>query len=68
MATCARLWRSTRTLDHNPGLLQQFADRSNKKTWKHWGLAIIVNLGAAVAAALPFFQRRLTRLPFASTN
>ncbi len=27
---------------------------SGKKTWKQWGLAVIVNLGAAVVAALAF--------------
>jgi hypothetical protein len=41
-------------LGHIPGLLGQFAEWSNKKTWKHWGLAVIVNLGAAVVAALAF--------------
>jgi hypothetical protein len=32
------------------GLLKQDVERSNKKTWKPWGLAAVVNLGAAVLA------------------
>jgi hypothetical protein len=41
-------------LGHNPGLLEQFVEWSNKKTWKHRGLAVIVNLDAAVVAAFAF--------------
>ena len=41
-------------MGRNPELLGQFAERSSKKTWKRWGLAVIVNLGAAVVAALAF--------------
>jgi hypothetical protein len=41
-------------LGYNPRLLEQFVEWSNKKTWKHWGLAVIVNLGAAVVAAFAF--------------
>ena len=54
MAACTPSLGRTRTLGHNPGLLGQFVEGSKKKTWKRWGLAVIVNLGAAVVAALAF--------------
>ena len=41
-------------MGHNPGPLGQFAGGASKKTLRHWGLAIIVNLGAAIVAALAF--------------
>ena len=41
-------------MGYNPRRLERFVGWSNKKTWKRWGLAVIVNLGAAVAAALAF--------------
>ena len=54
MAACTPSLGRTRTLGHNPGLLGQFVEGSKKKTWKRWGLAVIVNLGAAIVAALAF--------------
>jgi hypothetical protein len=54
VAACTPLLGRTRSLGRNPELLGQFAERSSKKTWKRWGLAAIVNLGAAVVAALAF--------------
>ena len=41
-------------MGYNPRRLEQFVEGSNKKAWKHWGLAVIVNLGAAVVAAFAF--------------
>ena len=41
-------------MGYNSRRLERFVEWSNKKTWKRWGLAVIVNLGAAVAAALAF--------------
>ena len=42
---------------------------SGRKTWKHWGLAVIVNLGAAVVAALTFGAwQRFQSLPSASSK
>jgi hypothetical protein len=55
-------------LGRNPGLLERFVDRSNKKTWKHWGLAVIVNLGAAVVAALAFAAWQRSQSPRSAAN
>ncbi len=41
-------------MGYNSRRLERFVGWSNKKNWKRWGLAVIVNLGAAVAAALAF--------------
>jgi len=52
----------------NPGLLKQFVEWSNKETWKHWGLAVIVNLGAAVVAAFAFGAWQRFQSPQSATN
>jgi hypothetical protein len=54
-------------LDHRPGLLGQ-VERSNKKTWKHRGLAVIVNLGAAVVAVLAFGAWQRSHPPQSAAN
>jgi len=54
MAACTPSLGGTRTLGHNPGLLGQCVEWSKKTPWKRWGLAVIVNLGAAVVGALAF--------------
>jgi hypothetical protein len=57
-----------RTLGHNPGLLEQFFKWSKKQTWKYWGLAVIVNLGAAVVAALAFGAWQRSQAPQSAAN
>jgi hypothetical protein len=41
----------------------QHAPVSSKRTWRHWGLAAVVNLGAAVLAALAFGAWQRTQSP-----
>jgi hypothetical protein len=42
--------------------------RSKKKTWKYWGFAVVVNLGAAVVAAFAFGVWQRFHLPQSSAN
>ena len=55
-------------LSYNRGLLEQFVEHSKKKTWKHWGLAVIVNLGAAVVAVLAFDAWQRFQSPQSAAN
>src|SRR5580700_8399138 len=57
-----------RTLGRNPGLFEQFFKESKKQTWKYWGLAVIVNLGAAVVAALAFGAWQRSQAPQSAAN
>jgi hypothetical protein len=57
-----------RTLGHSPGLFEQFFKWSEKQTWKYWGLAVIVNLGAAVVAALAFGAWQRSQAPQSAAN
>jgi len=50
-------------LGQNTGLFEQFFQWSKKQTWKYWGLAVIVNLGAAVVAALAFGAWQRSQAP-----
>ena len=55
-------------MGHNPRRLEHFAEWSNKKTWSHWGLAVIVNLSAAVVAALAFGAWQRFQSPQGAAN
>lgn len=50
------------------GILEQFVAWFNKKTWKRWGFAVIVNLGAAVVAALAFGAWQRFQSPQSAAN
>ena len=55
-------------MGHNPRKLEQFFKWSKKQTWKYWGLAVIVNLGAAVVAALAFGAWQRSQAPQSAAN
>ena len=55
-------------LGDNPGLFEQFFRQSRRQTWKYWGLAVIVNFGAAVVAALAFGAWQRSQAPQSATN
>ena len=57
-----------RTLRHNPGLFEPVFKRAKKQTWRYWGLAVIVNLGAAVVAALAFGAWQRSQAPRSAAN
>jgi hypothetical protein len=55
-------------LDHRPELRARPIERSNTKSWKHRGSAVIVNLGAAVVAALAFGAWQRSHAPQSTAN
>jgi hypothetical protein len=55
-------------LGDKPGLRERFVVCSNGKTWKRWGLAVIVNLGAAIVAALAFGAWQRSQSPPSAVN
>jgi hypothetical protein len=57
-----------RTLRHNPELFEPVFKRAKKQTWRYWGLAVIVNLGAAVVAALAFGAWQRSQAPRSAAN
>jgi hypothetical protein len=57
-----------RTLGLNPRPFEQSFKWSKKQPWKGWGLAVIVNLGAAVVAALAFGAWQRSQAPQSAAN
>ena len=52
----------------NPGRLKRSVEWSGRKTWKRWGLAVVVNLAAAIVAALAFGAWQRSRSPDNAAN